>query len=226
MNSGESGRAEAAHWLTVHDELLQGIAHTLSNRVATIGAAAYMLGIDGANVVQQSTILGGECESLEALLHAMRDLPRRVGIVAEPVMPGDVVRAALALRAQCGELREIDYLVTVDSSIMPTYGNPTALQHAVLVALHAADRYNDSYNDGAQSGKKQIAIDVSGNADIVTFAVKGGGSDADGDATTAEVDRTAATIQWLISLDGGKSHSHPGGGMFEVPTLLAARRNR
>ncbi len=222
MNSEGSGRAEAAHWLTVHDELLQGIAHTLSNRVATIGAAAYMLGIEGANVVQQSTILRGECESLEELLHALRDLPRRVGSVAEPVMPNDVVRGALALRAQCGELREIGYRISVDSSVLPAFGDPTALQHATLVALHAADRCAS----GADMGKKQIFIDVSGSAEAVTFTVSCSDSARDDSANATEIERTASTIEWLISPEGGKSQAHARGVSFQVPTLLAARRDR
>ena len=237
-NSGENRNTNAAYWLTVHDELLQGIAHTLSNRVATIGAAAYMLDIDGANVTQQSTILRGECDRLEELLHALRGLPRSTSGSAEPVMPSDVVRGAIAIRAQCGEFREIDYRISVDSAVPPAYGDPVAMQHALLIGLHAADK---ACAQGQHTGRKEIVVEVTGNADTACFTIscaepvkKQWSRPAQSvsealartDIDVADTERAASAIEWLIAADGGTCTPHDDGAKFELPTLIAARRNR
>ncbi len=97
----------AERWLAIHDELLRGIAHTLSNRVATISVVAYMLGVDGADVGQQAGTLQGETERLEELLHGLRALSRSESAIAEPLMPMDAVRAALALHVHHADLRDV-----------------------------------------------------------------------------------------------------------------------
>ncbi|MES2521492.1 MAG: hypothetical protein V4617_02255 [Gemmatimonadota bacterium] len=208
-----SGHAGAARWLTIQDELLRGIAHTLSNRVATIDAAAYMLQFDGANIAAQSAVLRGEGELLEALVFALRAIPRRSDAAAEPVMPSDAVHAALTLHAHHNELRDIACETRIEPDVQPVFVDPLALQHALLVGLTAA-------RSAAGTGGLAI-VQVTGTDDSVQFSVTArdvvhaaadGGSD------------DAAAIGWLLSGYHGECTVQHGGSSFRVPTLGAARR--
>jgi signal transduction histidine kinase len=207
-----SGHAGAARWLTIHDELLRGLAHTLSNRVATIDAATYMLALDGADVLSQAATLRGEAERLEALLQALRALPRRDGAAAEPVMASDAVQGALALHAHLGELRDVPCDVSIDGDVAPAYADPVALQHALLVALTAA-------RTSAQRAGARVRVGVSGDADVVRFAIGPSGDvPSDDDRHSDEV-----AIDWLLGAHGGRSEPGAGAMAFTVPTLAAAR---
>jgi signal transduction histidine kinase len=222
--SGVSEHAGAARWLTIHDELLRGLAHTLSNRVATIDAATYMLALDGADVASQIGTLRGETERLEALLHALRALPRHdSGSGAEPVMPGDAVQGALALHAHHGELRDVPCDVNIDVDVAPAYADPVALQHALLVALTAA-------RTGAHRARGRVAVHVSSGADVVRFALITSGDGTDGDGASDEVSgrervSDALAIDWLLGAHGGRSEPSARAIAFTVPTLAAARRH-
>ena len=210
--SGVNAHAGAARWLTIHDELLRGLSHTLSNRVATIDAATYMLTLDGADVASQTATLRSEAERLEALLHALRALPRQDGGDAEPVMASDAVQGALSLHSHLGELRDVPCDVTVDADAMPGYADPVALQHALLVALTTARR-------SAHRAGGRVTVRVSGDAAVVRFAV-----DADSDdESRSDRANDAVAIDWLLGAHGGRSEPEAAMLTFTVPTLAAAR---
>ena len=212
-----SANRAAERWLKIHDELLRGLAHALSNRVATIDAATYMLGLDGADVQGQSATLRGEIERLEALLNAMRVLPRQADAAAEPVMAADVTQAALTLMVHHGELRDVHCDVVMDGDVPPMFVDPHALQHALLVAIAAA---------GRAAGRAGISLQVSSNGDIVRFSAAprdvGAGMLGDGGAVKHFVD--AEAIDWLLAAYDGVATPVRGGAEFTVPTLSAARR--
>ena len=210
-----SEHAGAARWLTIHDELLRGLSHTLSNRVATIDAATYMLTLDGADVASQTATLRGEAERLEALLHALRALPRRADGAAEPLMASDAVQAVLSLHAHLGELRDVPCDVSIDADVAPAYADPVALQHALLVALTTA-RWR------AHRAGSGVAVHVSGTADVVRFAVLPGDA-VDGDELRSTRANDALAIDWLLGAHGGRSEPEAAAMTFTVPTLAAAR---
>lgn len=214
--AGRAGRA-VERWLTIHDELLRGIVHALSNRVATIDAATYLLAQGDADVAAQTATLRGEIDRLEALLRAMRVLPRQADAAAEPVMAGDVVQAALALVVHHGDLRDVQCDVAIGDDVPPAYADPNALEHALLVAIAAA---------GRAAGRTGIELRVSSATDAVRFAVTprdaGAGVLDDGDADKHTVD--AEAIEWLLADFGGSATPVRGGAEFTVPTLSAARR--
>ncbi len=222
VRSDEADRAGAARWLMIHDELLRGIAHTLSNRVSTIDAAAYMLELDGTDVVQQTATLRSETVRLEQLLSALRILPRRADTPAEPVMPDDMVRAALAVHSHHGDLHGVPCDVDIASDVMPGYADPLALQHALLVGLSAAGRAVKAQQ--LVNGAGRVRVLVTGNADTVQFAITA----ADVvllpcDEVEHDAESDAAAVAWLLG-SNGQSVSHHGGTVFTVPTLAAARR--
>jgi signal transduction histidine kinase len=212
--SGASGRAGVARWLAIHDELLRGIAHALGNRAATMSAAAFMLDFEGADVARHAAVLRAEGEALEELLGALRVLPRREESAAEPVMPGDAVRVALAILAHHGDLRGVPVSVSLGDDVPPVYADPIALQHALLVALTAACR--------AAGAGGRARLDVTSDGDAVHFAALAEGAVFGGE--TADPEANADAAAWLLEAHGGSATPHAAGCLLQLPTLQAARR--
>ena len=61
-----------ARWLEVQDELLRGVTHALSNRIATVSAAAYMLEYGDVTQAEAAESLRTETERMDALLQLLR----------------------------------------------------------------------------------------------------------------------------------------------------------
>ena len=103
MNTTE---AAVARWLVIHDELLRGITHALSNRIATIAAAAYLLEQSDVPIEQTIQSLRTENERMDTVLQQLRQLPERPGADAEPMTVDDACATAVKVHAHHGELRE------------------------------------------------------------------------------------------------------------------------
>lgn len=216
MSSNEPGTgSSAARWLTIHDELLRGISHALSNRIATVGAASYMIEHGDIAVQQAVESLRSETERMDQLLQQLRLLPERIGAAAEPITADDACNSAIRLHAHHGELRDIACNVTVDPDVYPVWAEPHALCHALLVALTTAKR--NSANGAA------VTITVSGDSNIVRFSAVAPEHTSDADVLN-EADARAAA--WLLAPNGGNARSLDHGCELELPTLLAVRRAR
>ena len=210
MNSNESA---PARWLTIHDELLRGISHALSNRIATVGAASYMIEHGDVGVEQSVASLRAESERMDQLLQQLRLLPERPGAAAEPITADDACNSAVRLHAHHGELRDIVCDVTVDPDVYPIWAEPQSFCHALLVALTTAKR-------NAVNGAR-ISLDVSGDNNVVRFRAHASEHVAEPDVLS-ESDANAA--RWLLAAHGGTARALDRGCELEVPTLLAIRR--
>lgn len=211
-----SSNAEAsARWLTVHDEILRGITHALSNRIATVGAASYMYEQGDVPVAQVMDSLRIETERLEQLLQLMRLLPQRSDAEAEPVSANDAVTAAVNLHAHHTDLRDFVCDVRIDPDVYPLWIEPQALGHALLMVLTSAKR-------NAAAGSR-IALRVSGDVNIVRFCAEPAHAVPHNESLDA-LDVLAAN--WLLAPFGGTARQVGQGCELAVPTLLAARRAR
>lgn len=207
----------------IHDDLLRGIAHTLSNRVSTIDALAYMLELDGSDVAQQTATLRSETAKLEELLHALRILPRRSEAHAEPVMADDVVRAALAVHSHHGDLYGLPCDVEIDRNVQPGYADPLALQHALLVGLTAAGRAVKAQR--LVNGAGRVHVHAAAGPDTLQFTVTAADvSLLDCEEVEHDARSNADAVAFLLADHDGTSTSRHGGAEFTVPTLAAARR--
>lgn len=211
----------AVRWLTVHDDLLRGLTHSLSNRVGTIAAAAYMVEMQPATLSNTANTLRTESERLEQLLQLFRLLPRRADSVAEPIVPTDAVSQAIALQSHHADLREIPITVTIDGDLQPAYAEPAALALAVVVMLGTAHR--------AIAGQGEIVVTISSSTDHVRINSRGVPSDASAAVVAdehAERDAAAdvAAVHWLLAAVGGNGQRSTHGAELLVPTLQAARR--
>jgi signal transduction histidine kinase len=217
--SDVSGDAGAARWLSVHDDLLRGLAHAFSNRVATVAAIAALF--DSSRVPDERVLTGlrTDADRLDGLLEQLRQLPRRDAADLEPLMPGDSVRAALALFAHHPEYRDVGCTVVVADDVQPVRADPAALQHALCVALVAACRVGAGH-DGAARADVRVALSTEGDAVRIEVSTDGSTGEGDVDALTLD----ASAISWLLARSNGRGHAYPYGCLIELPTLQASRR--
>ena len=213
--------AGAERWLSIHDDLLRGLAHAFSNRVATIAAIAALF--DPSRVPDEHVLSGLrlDADRLNGLLEQLRQLPRRAEADLEPLMPGDCVRAALALFEHHPEYRDMRCTLIVADDVQPVRADPAALQHAVCVALVAACRIGAG---GAGSAGAAIRVALCTEGDVVRIELSTDGSTGAGDAGELALD--AGAIDWLLARSKGRGHAYPYGCLIELPTLQASRRAR
>ncbi|MEO7998859.1 MAG: hypothetical protein ABI852_15520 [Gemmatimonadaceae bacterium] len=205
----------AARWLAIHDELLRGITHALSNRIATIGATSYMLEHGDVRVEQTIEALRDESERMDTLLQQLRQLPERPGAEGEPMTVGDAIANAIRVHAHHGDWRDFECDIVEDPDVYPIWAEPQSFTHAILVALTAAKR-------NAVPGSR-VTIRVTGDANVVRIGAMAVEANAEG-AGLNGVDAEAAS--WLLSVQGGTARTLDHGCELEVPTLLAVRRAR
>lgn len=217
--SDVSSDAGAARWLSVHDDLLRGLAHAFSNRVATVSAIAALF--DSSRVPDERVLAGlrADADRLDGLLEQLRQLPRRDEADLEPMMPGDSVRAALGLFEHHPDYRDVRCTVVVADDVQPVRADPASLQHALCVALVAACRVGAG-PDGAGPAGVRVALSTEGEA--VRIEVSTDGSTGEGDAAALALD--AGAISWLLARSNGRGHAYPYGCLIELPTLRASRR--
>jgi signal transduction histidine kinase len=210
-----SDDSASARWLTVHDEILRGMAHALSNRIATVGAAAYMLENGDVPVEQVLHSLRDESGRMEQLLQLLRVLPQRPGAEAEPATANEACAAAVSLHAHHPDLRDCPCDIEIDAAVYPIWAEPHSFGHALVVALTTAKR-------NAASGDR-VTLRVTGNTDVVHFRAIAG-QVVDVNDSLNESDARAAA--WLLAPFGGTARLTVTGCELEVPTLLAARKAR
>jgi signal transduction histidine kinase len=205
-----------ARWLEVQDELLRGITHALSNRLATLSASAYMLEFEDITCTEAAGSLRAETDRLDALLQLLRLLPSRDDSAFEPLAPGDVVEQAVALHAHHCDLRDVPVRVDVDDAVLPVWVEPHALLQALLLALSAAKRAAFAAGSG-------VELIVRGDGDEVRVGVHPDGTFPSGHDASTPRDVFAAQ-DCLRSAVGSAAARDDGGCELTLPTLLAVRR--
>ena len=131
-------RSYAEAWSAVSETLVRGIAHALSNRIATIGTIAELLRVGGDDPHAMSEMLGIETERLEDLLEQMRALSARSAGRMEAMRLSDAVAGAMALHSDHPERRTVTVTVEPGDESRPVLGDPPLLQRQLLIVLDAA----------------------------------------------------------------------------------------
>lgn len=224
MSTGPDGASARGRWQEVQDELLRGITHALSNRVATLSAAAYMLEFGDVTPAEAAESLRTESERFGELLQLLRRLPSRDDLELEPVSPGELVQDAVALHAFHGALGDVPVDVAVAPDVLPVLIEPHALRQVLLLALTAAKRTAVRDADGQLPATR---IEIGGDADLVHIRVHGVASGGLDDATdVGEREHELATMRtWLATARGQVRPLAGGGCALQLPSLLAARRD-
>ncbi len=205
-----------ARWLELQEELLRGVTHALSNRIATVSAAAYMLEHEDMTCQEGAVQLRVETERMDNLLQLLRLLPSRDDTGVEPVAPLDIIEQAVSLHSHHSELRDVEVRVATEAEVMPVLVEPHAFLQALLLSITAAKR-------AAFSQAGAVVIDVSNTVDAVAVTVHPDSNNADTDVTSTSLDAAAASL-CLRSAHGSVTPRADGGCTLTLPTLSAARR--
>jgi nitrogen-specific signal transduction histidine kinase len=131
-------RSYADAWACVSETLIRGMAHALSNRIATIGTIAELLRVSADDPRAMSEMLGIETERLEDLLEQMRALSARSAGRMEAMRLSDAVADAMDLHSYHPERRAIGVTVEPGDESRPVLGDPLQLQRQLLILLDAA----------------------------------------------------------------------------------------
>lgn len=221
MSESASGeQSGAARWLSVHDDLLRGLTHSLSNRLGTISALAYMIELKPDSLGTSAATLRAESERLDALLQLLRVLPRRSAATAEPIVPTDTTTMAVALQLYHPDVHDVGTIVTIDGDLQPAYADPSALVMAVSLILGAAHRAIPA--DRAA----HVEVTISSSTDTVRFSARGVHADGTSGHADADTASDVRAVNWLLAAFGGSGMADTGGADVIIPTLQAARRAR
>lgn len=131
-------RSYADAWACVSEALVRGMAHALSNRIATIGTIAELLRVSAEDPRAMSEMLGIETERLDDLLEQMHALSARSGGRMEAMRLSDAVAGAMDLHSYHPERRAIAVTVEPGDESRPVLGDPLQLQRQLLILLDAA----------------------------------------------------------------------------------------
>ncbi len=203
---------EAERWLGIHDDLLRGLAHAISNRLATITAAAGVLDVDETPDPRFIEGLRSDADRLDSLLTLMRQLPRRADAGLEPMLLSDALETARRLLDEHPTMRSRTISTVFIGSIAPVRAEPTAVMHAMIVAVRGAARVG--------VGPIVVEMETVGDAVRVLARVDGRSEETGNNA----IEDDARTISWLLRSSHGRGAAIPGGCAFDVPTLQASRR--
>lgn len=209
--AGDLAGGGAERWLSIHDELLRALAHAVSNRLATIAAAASVLeggGVPDPRVLEAVRV---DAERLEGLLRQLRQLPRGAEVALEPMLVTDALEGAKQLMAEHPLLRGRSIRTDLRGDVVPVRADPTAMIHATSVALLAAARLGE--------GPLHVELETAG--DVVRLTARLGGP-----ASTEDpwLSLDASAIDWLLAGSHGRAAVETDGCALEVPTLQASRR--
>jgi signal transduction histidine kinase len=208
-----SGRG-ATRWLTIHDDLLRALAHSLSNRMSTLTAITSLLEHGMTPDPRITSGLQGDAERLEELLTSLRALPRRVDPMAEPMLLADALAGARSLIDEHPAMRDRTITIEPQGDVQPVRAEPGAVLHACAVAMLAAARYTPP------GGALRLTLATDG--DVVRVEATGEpGPHYGADALLAD---DAEAIRWLLAADGGRAEIRDAGCAFTLPTLQATRR--
>ncbi|MEN9508261.1 MAG: hypothetical protein RLZZ621_824 [Gemmatimonadota bacterium] len=203
--------AGAASWLTIQDDLLRALAHSVSNRVGTILAFTGTLELGAPASAQTVTILREEAERLEQLLQQLRLLPRPEDSAIEPMLLPDALTQAWALVAELSALRDATLTVEGAADAPPIRAEAAAVVQACAAAFAAA----------SVPGTKAITVQLEaigeGRTQMLECRVLGA-------ADPSRRQQHATAIGWLLSPSQGTAIDRDGVCGFRVPTLMATRR--
>lgn len=221
MNESVSGEHRGtARWLSIHDDLLRGLTHALSNRIGTISAIAHMLELKPSAANTTADTLRSESEQLDTLLQLMRLLPRTANAVSAPVIPTDAITQALQLQAHHPEFRDLQSNVLMEGDLQPAYVDPAVLTMALVTAIGAAHR--------AAGTGGHITLIISCTTDVVRIVVRPDDRETAvaGSASGAHTADDVSAICWLLQPYGGHGAIDDNDITVVIPTLQAARRPR
>ncbi len=201
--TGERGvtRSYAEAWAAVSETLVRGIAHALSNRIATIGTIAELLRVGGDDPRSAAGMLGDETERLEDVLEQLRALAARSATHLEAMRLSDAVAAAMSMHSYHPERRSIAMTVEPGDESRPVLGDSLRLQRELLILLDAATHAALSHPSRAV----RVRFGLMGKVGVARVLVGQGSEagalpDCGAESIALGVDETDAGVAYVLVL--------------------------
>ncbi len=199
-------------WARLSDSLIGGIAHALSNRIATLSALSELMRMEDSPSVN-ADMLREEVGRLELLVQHLRLLGDESAAPAEALQLPEVTAVAIALHKYHRDLRDVTVIMGGDIRVEPVHVSRSRLVRALLMLLAAS----------AVAAGRENAVHANFSAEDALVRVKMG-PDA---KTTWSAEPSDALLagarSWLG--DGEGSISRDGAMiLLELPSLAAVRK--
>ncbi|MDQ6886545.1 MAG: hypothetical protein M3068_04535 [Gemmatimonadota bacterium] len=214
-------------WQAECDALVAGLAHALSNRLSTLGAAAQTIEM-GVSGVPMGGMLTAEVERLEEILRFLRELPAAPGEPPEPIHVPELVAEAFALHRHHRDYRDVGCRLDLHPSAEPVLQPRIALLHALLLMLSAAKK---SARDAAHgSAEADIGLSAEGDGATVTLSTDAPLPDSsvlwasEDDALSIELARMLGLPAGAFAVERSEARGSRVRYRLRIPSLGALRR--
>ncbi len=154
----------------VLDQVILGVTHQISNRVATLAGVSDILSGD-PNVPPILRALADEVPKLEESIRLLRLLAVPDNEAEEAMEIGRAVSDAIALVRLHPSLHDVNYSVASSRDVPPVVAQPITLTHSILAGLAtaAADRARVEVGYAVADG--MVLVRISGAPDVSARAL-------------------------------------------------------
>ena len=154
----DGAAADSARWAAVLDNLLLGITHNISNRVATLAGVSDILA-DDPTIPPILRALADEVPRLEEGIRLLRLLAAPENEGEEAIEATRVAADAMSLaRLHEASRNAVFEVAATTRDVPPVVARPTVLTHALVVAFVSAAE--DAANGGGQGNPRAGAARV------------------------------------------------------------------
>lgn len=166
--------AREVTWPEVLDQLIEGVTHQISNRVATLAGVSDILAGD-ESVPPILRALADEVPRLEASIRLLRLLTAPEGEGEEAVEAPRLVDDAMALARVHPACKGVGFSAASGRDVPPVVARPTALTHAILVAMvgAATDDASEDASDETREATRTVSVDYSTDGDDLVIRAGG-----------------------------------------------------
>jgi hypothetical protein len=148
-----------SNWASVLDQLLVGVTHAISNRVATLAGVSDILSGD-PTIPPILRALADEVPRLEEGIRLLRLLAIPEDERTEALEATRAVEDAISLAQLHPACRNSSFVIDDKASVPPVIARPTALTHELVVALVEAAMGNGTLAEGAVDDGGQARISI------------------------------------------------------------------
>jgi hypothetical protein len=214
--------SDALLWMETLDALIRGLGHALNNRALSLSATLQSLDARRAVGTQTSTALTREAERLTDHLRHLRTLPFAAGSTPMPVLPRDVLAAAIRLHRCHAHVGDVSCYLSAAPETPPILVSESEFTHTALVQLTALKQFV------APGGVVRVACTGSATDATIRFiAARDVGMPPDASAASALL-RPVSLVSALLHRARGRAALHTSPSRVEVvwtlPSLRVARR--
>lgn len=198
-------------WNGIADSLIGGIAHALSNRVATLGALGELMRMDG-DASEGATMLKQEAGRFEAIVASLRLLGNEAGVSAEALDVRELIDQALALHKFHRDLRDVEIAVETDERVPPVRVERRRAIHALVVLMAVVA-------SAAAAREQSVRAHLAGDDESVRLSL----TVSDGEDPASESSGLIDGARELIAASGGDVVADGQAIVLEIPALGAVR---